>query len=98
MAIQVIVKRNISQGRETLERRLKAIGFLHKPISEKPYTAWRAFADFLVIRTYNSFYTIHTNGDIDHYEVHRSNYEGLTYELNNFDFINQLFTKPKIKE
>lgn len=98
MAIQVVVKRNVSKNREVLEARLAKIGFKYRTGVDKPYTSWRAFADYLVIRTYNNHYTIHTNGDIDHYEVHKSNYEGLTYELNNFDFINQLFTKPKMKE
>lgn len=97
MAIDLIIKRKAFPDRDKLELRLKEMGFQHK-VDSKPYTAWKIWNSFLVIRTYGNYYTVHTNGDIDHYEVKKCLYQGISYEMNNFDFLGQLLTKKDIQE
>lgn len=91
MAINIIQKKKSFPSREQFEARLKAMSFKHK--SGVNYTAWRFFADYLVIRTYDTYYSIHTNGDIEHYEVHSASYDNVRYEMNNFEFIEHIMNK-----
>lgn len=91
MAINIVQKKKSFPAREQFETRLKAMSLKNRPAVN--YTAWRLFADYLVLRTYDTYYSIHTNGDIEHYEVHRGSYDGVRYEMNNFDFVEHIMNK-----
>lgn len=91
MGLNILIKKEIPKTREQLETRLTALKLKHKKCLN--YTAWRLLADYLVLRTYDTYFSIHTNGDLEHYEVHRGKYEGLLYEMNNLEFIEQLMNK-----
>lgn len=91
MAIEIIQKKKSYPAREQFEARLLAIKFKRRETLK--YTAWRLFADYLVIRTYDTYYSIHTNGDIEHYEVHSASYDNVRYEMNNFEFIEHIMNK-----
>jgi len=59
------------------------------------YTLYTIFTPVLVIRAYNSYYTLHTNGDLEHYEVKRQSYSDVKFECTDLQFIANLL---EIKE
>lgn len=100
MALQIISKTtpnsasnpNTNKAKKLeFEERLKkmsGIKFKEKPVQR--YTAWRMFCNYIVIRTYSSRYTVHTNGDIEHYEMKEGSYDKIDLSLNDFEFFKKL--------
>lgn len=54
------------------------------------YTKWRMFGSYLIIRTYDHYYTVHAMGDLDHYEVKKCRYRNVNYELKGLKFLGHI--------
>jgi len=83
---------NKADAKSKFENRLRLIsekyqGIKKKEVILKGYTAWRIYSDVLVCRTYKNYYTLHTNGDIEHYEVKEVPYNLVKYECDDMEFI-----------
>ena len=68
----------------------KIKGIKSKEMLIDNYTLWRIFCDYLVIRAYSNYYTVHTNGNIEHYEVKKQNYSEVKFECADLEFIANL--------
>lgn len=53
----------------------------------REYNLWRIFCDYIMIRTYSNKITIHTNGDLTHYECKEVKYDEVKYECSDLEFI-----------
>ena len=94
MALQTLNVKKPDIPKEKFENRLRLIAEKIKGIKKKEtalgYTKWRIFCDYLVVRTYPGKYSVHTNGDISHYEVKSSSYSNVNYECTDLEFIANL--------
>lgn len=63
-------------------------GILTKETRE--YVAYTLFCPFIVVRAYATKFTIHTNGDLDHYECKDMLYTELRWETHDLEFVVQL--------
>ena len=97
MALEALSNRPAvkTDKRSQFENRLRLIsekvaGIKSKVIILGGYTKWRIFCDYLVIRSFDNYYTVHTNGDIDHYEVKKQNYSEVKFECTDLQFIANL--------
>ena len=92
--INIIVREKQFPEKEKLELRLQSMNFNKIDSGLSNYNSWELWG-LIVVRCYATHFTIHTNGDIDHYEVKKALYSSLTYEINNFNFVGQLLTEKR---
>jgi hypothetical protein len=71
-----------------LAQKTKGIAF--KLSDDGKYYKVRLFASYIIIRCYKDKLSIHTNGDLGHYEVKELNYSDVRYGTNDLDFIAHL--------
>lgn len=66
------------------ENRLKKCNLPSRNLPK--YTTW-FLTSYLIIRTFDDHYQIHTNGDIDHYKVLERKYSTVNYECSDYKFL-----------
>lgn len=96
MAIRAVVKNpSNTTARVQFEERLLLIGSkvqsgaIRKKENIK-YNKFRLFCNYIIVRTYSKYVTIHAWGDNDENELKRINYSDINYNLNDLQFISYL--------
>lgn len=84
--------------RDEFEERLERIpGIRTKQEPLKKYRSWKIFCNYIFIRTYPTKLTIHTNGDIDHYEMKEVLYQDIPLNVSDIEFLHLILTDFKKK-
>lgn len=61
-----------------------------KHVPEGGYRMYFLMCEYIVIRCYKSYFTIHAAGDIDHYRVKKANYDEVAFEVPDLVFLARL--------